>query len=431
MKLCLSIVAVLVFVVASVSDSLGQTVLLSDQMDVGTGWTYSHIGGTAQPIVGDIAEADFGFDYSAFGIPEAPNSDVGDTATSGLRLATNITGFFGGTSVAAVFEDVSFTGQYTLQVDAWLNWSPPLGVGSTEHAGVYVGFDTVAAQATNFSGQSGAGFTLDTDGDCGNCDYILNKDVAELDLFSGQYFTGGTGFPGNQPGVDNTDGPFPAFFPSFDIGTATGGVQGPGTQPAGAAGLQWVTITAEVDTNAVGSGTGAFAGTAGLATFTITNPATGQSQLIGTVDNSVEDDPLDGEDTQEAPANMSGAIGLSLIDFFNGGPVDPSLGFTVFDNVRVFDGFLASDNADFDGSGIVDGVDFLIFQRGVGLVGQTDNSNGDADGSGTIDAADLAVWQTQYGAAPPLTASIASVPEPASAMLLMLGCTGLLIRRRR
>ena len=92
-------------------------------MSVGTGWTYSHLTGTAKPNpgAGDISEADFGFDYSAFGIPEAPNSDPNDTATSGLRLATNITGFFGGTSVAAVYEDPNFfSGQYTVQVDAWL-----------------------------------------------------------------------------------------------------------------------------------------------------------------------------------------------------------------------------------------------------------------------------------------------------------------------
>ena len=418
-------IAVLIFAGSIDSQSSGQTPVFTDDMSVGTGWTYSHLTGTAKPNpgAGDISEADFGFDYSAFGIPEAPNSDPNDTATSGLRLATNITGFFGGTSVAAVYEDPNFfSGQYTVQVDAWLNWSKPIGIGSTEHAGVYVGFDVAAAQATNQSGQSGAGLTFDTDGDCLNCDYILNKDSAELDLLSGQYFTTDFGF-GNQPGIDANDGPFPALFPSFNIPNATNFgpdpnffQQGPDpnyNQPAGVAGFQWVTVTAEVDPNALGNGTN---GTPGLATFTITNPATGQSQLIGTVDNSVDDDPNDGEDTGEAPVNMEGGVGLTLIDFFNGGPTDPSFAFTIFDNVRVFDGFLAEDDADFDGSGIVDGLDFLQWQRG-------DTPEGGSQ-------AELALWEAQYGGPPPL-AGLASVPEPASAMLLVLGSAGWLLMRRR
>jgi len=430
-------IAVFIFAGSYVSQSSGQTLVFSDDMSVGTGWTYSHLNGTAKPNpgAGDISEADFGFDYSAFGIPEAPDSDPNDTATSGLRLAANLTGFFGNTSVAAVYEDPNFfSGQYTVQVDAWLNWSFPIGVGSTEHAGVYVGFDVAAAQATNFSGQSGAGLTWDTDGDCGNCDYILNKDAAELDLFSGQYFTTDFGF-GNQPGIDANDGPFPTLFPSFNVAAATNDQQGPDPngvqiQPTGAAGFQWVIITAEVDANAIGVGTGASAGTPGLASFTITNAATGQSQLIGTVDNSVDDDPNDGHDSGEAPVGMEGAIGLTLIDFFNGTPGTPIFGFTVFDNVRVFDGFLTQENADFDDSGFVDGLDFLAWQQNSGLIGGALNADGDANGDGNVDAADLAIWETQYGGPPPLSSSLASVPEPASAMLLMLGATGLLMRRR-
>ncbi|MBN1854567.1 MAG: hypothetical protein JW829_17680, partial [Pirellulales bacterium] len=42
------------------------------------------------------------------------------------------------------------------------------------------------------------------------------------------------------------------------------------------------------------------------------------------------------------------------------------------------------DNADFNGDNIVDGNDFLIWQIGLGLTGQTNNDNGDANGDGTV-----------------------------------------------
>jgi hypothetical protein len=76
-------------------------------------------------------------------------------------------------------------------------------------------------------------------------------------------------------------------------------------------------------------------------------------------------------------------------------------------------------DADFNGDGMVDGADFLAWQRGFALTGQTDNANGDANADGVIDAADLAVWQTQFGggAAQPVANQ---VPEP-SALLPALG----------
>ncbi len=78
--------------------------------------------------------------------------------------------------------------------------------------------------------------------------------------------------------------------------------------------------------------------------------------------------------------------------------------FFTFDNLLVES--VAPANADFDGSGFVDGLDFLKWQRG------------ETPGGGS--AAELALWEIQYGGPPPLSA-ISAVPEPASVALLGLG----------
>lgn len=68
---------------------------------------------------------------------------------------------------------------------------------------------------------------------------------------------------------------------------------------------------------------------------------------------------------------------------------------------------------DFDDDGDVDGNDFLAWQRG-------DSPNGTP--GGPVSAADLATWQGAYGG--PLVAAV-SVPEPTTALLLVLGFLGM------
>jgi hypothetical protein len=93
------------------------------------------------------------------------------------------------------------------------------------------------------------------------------------------------------------------------------------------------------------------------------------------------------------------------------------------------DGMSAA-NADFDGDSDVDGEDFLIWQRGFGLTGETTNANGDADGSGAVDAADLDVWKGAFGGGAAVGA-VGAVPEPTSLSLLAAGAAGLALYRRR
>jgi len=78
-------------------------------------------------------------------------------------------------------------------------------------------------------------------------------------------------------------------------------------------------------------------------------------------------------------------------------------------------------DADFDDDSDIDGADFLTWQRGFGLMGQTDNTNGDATFDGTINGADLAVWESQFSSLSIVLSASQSVPEPTS-VLLLAGC---------
>lgn len=60
-------------------------------------------------------------------------------------------------------------------------------------------------------------------------------------------------------------------------------------------------------------------------------------------------------------------------------------------------------NADFNNDGMVDGSDFLIWQRQFGAAVPA-FTNGDANGDGAVNAADLAVWRDQFGSPPPAQA---------------------------
>ena len=95
------------------------------------------------------------------------------------------------------------------------------------------------------------------------------------------------------------------------------------------------------------------------------------------------------------------------------------------------------DNADFNGDGVVDGSDFLAWQRGFGTLGGATLEQGDANGDGLVDAADLNVWREAFGTAAPAGGATAasSVPEPTgttlgiSAMVLLAGSARRAMRR--
>ena len=87
-------------------------------------------------------------------------------------------------------------------------------------------------------------------------------------------------------------------------------------------------------------------------------------------------------------------------------------------------------DADFNGDGLVDGADFLVWQQNFGLADGTTNEQGDADGNAAVNDLDLAAWQTAFGSgeAPP---AVGAVPEPAAATLAAIALVaGAALRKR-
>lgn len=88
-------------------------------------------------------------------------------------------------------------------------------------------------------------------------------------------------------------------------------------------------------------------------------------------------------------------------------------------------------DADFNDDGTVDGGDFITWQRGFGISGQTTSVSGDANGDGVVDAADLAAWQSQFDNAASFASTNAVVPEPALRWLLAPAFLASIRLRRR
>lgn len=74
-----------------------------------------------------------------------------------------------------------------------------------------------------------------------------------------------------------------------------------------------------------------------------------------------------------------------------------------------------SSSADFNEDGVVDGGDFLLWQRQYGAVG---SPAADGDGDGTVTGADLALWESNFGRLTAISKA-GVVPEPTAAILLM------------
>jgi hypothetical protein len=82
-----------------------------------------------------------------------------------------------------------------------------------------------------------------------------------------------------------------------------------------------------------------------------------------------------------------------------------------------------SNIGDYDGNGIVDAVDYVVWRDALGDMGG--QLPADGNGNGVVDAADYAVWRRHFGQIHPasggaamLAAAATAVPEPAALLLL-------------
>ena len=266
------------------------TVVYSDDLSTNAGFT----------VVADAdTSAIFGYDYSADGIPSAPNG----TGTTGLKLQANIAN--GVASEIAAVHALGFSNTpYRVKFDAWINYSIA-GGSSTEFIGGGVGHNGTG------TGRNGASILATGDGGSSR-DYRLYKDDSEQFFASGIYSSTLTSNNGSDLALSS------AF-----LAKAAPGAQGQvGTSDAGDMGFEWVTFQIDVDPNGSIAGTTADKGTA---TFTLTSSASGNSVVIGTIDNS------DGS----ALVDVEGNFSLIYADLFSSVAGDTNLQFGLYDNVVI------------------------------------------------------------------------------------------------
>jgi hypothetical protein len=90
--------------------------------------------------------------------------------------------------------------------------------------------------------------------------------------------------------------------------------------------------------------------------------------------------------------------------------------------------------ADFNGDGVVDGLDLAIWETNFGITMGATELQGDADGDGDVDGDDYDAWLMQIGPVPGSGAStdgLANVPEPTSLALSSLAIVAAFSCRRR
>jgi len=96
--------------------------------DTAGSWTVNPVGGTDHAT-------DFYYDYSTVGIPEAPNSQAGDSPTRGMQFRVNETSnLYGGVTASPTGLDLG-GGDFTMTFDWWENVVGPLpnlGSGLTQ-----------------------------------------------------------------------------------------------------------------------------------------------------------------------------------------------------------------------------------------------------------------------------------------------------------
>lgn len=274
--------------------ALGQTVFEDDfDSNSSANWTVSQSSGDTAAV--------FAYDYSADGIPSAPNS-VGGT-TSGLKFSANMAGL-GAAGISASPNGQSFSGDYTLSFDLWMNANGPFpggGAGSTEFGTAAVG---LAASALVWHTSAPAGTAWFAVSGEGGASQDFRAYVATTMQGEGPAYFAPTG-----PGLVQRDNGHPYYAATF-----------PGGQEA---------PQAQKDAFAQQTG-GLVVGSVGFAWREVTVAKSGQ-----TVTWSIDGLPIAQLDADANGVNVEGNIAVGYMDAFSSLSDNAALSFGVIDNVKV------------------------------------------------------------------------------------------------
>jgi hypothetical protein len=108
-------------------------------------------------------------------------------------------------------------------------------------------------------------------------------------------------------------------------------------------------------------------------------------------------------------------IALGVSDVNSGTARYPNLTFTVFDNLSVSSIAVAGVPGDYNGNGVVDEADYVLWRKGGPLQNEVNTV-------GTVDASDYDAWRANFnkpGSGSGLGS--AEVPEPGAVVLLIIG----------
>jgi len=222
---------------SQVDDTPEQTLLFGDNLDSDSSGNWAIHKST------DDTAVTFGYDYSADGIPAAPNSDG---STVGVKFEANIAAPTGAEAVSISPVGVDLKGDYEVQFDMWINANGPFpggGGGSTEFltAGVGTTGDHLQWAADT---ADGAWFGVTGEGGSGNSgDFRAHIGGTRQAAESGAYAAGSTADSRNNTNAHYADA-FPGQSPPAAQATAFPGKQ-TGALQHGAVGFAWrqVTIT--------------------------------------------------------------------------------------------------------------------------------------------------------------------------------------------
>lgn len=342
----------------------------------------------------------YGYNYlTNESIPEAPNTQPGDTATSGVILEANIAIPAAAVTVSLYPIGQSFTGNYQLRFDAWMNYDVDElvnggAVGTTEFLGGGVGYDNMKVDVG-----SGAQAIVTGDGGSGS-DWRAFKETATDAAFfvPAEDMAGGT--------RQSADPYYTDFLPG--VAPPAGQAQVsfiPGT--AGSPGFQWITWEFTAVNNVVD--------------VTIEKP-TGERLAIVTLDGDDTSDESTGFDTD-------GNISLFYADFFSSVSPRGDLTFGVIDNVEVTEVIATGLDGDYNEDDVVNIADYTLWRDNLGAPSGTLPNDPSNDVIGTLQ---YDTWKQQFGMVAGAGAlSAATIPEPSGVALLLLGASAIFATRCR